>query len=146
MCQLTIENGQLTIMFSTVIYRRGQEVSLIFWVLTHIDPIPLRGLPLNQRKSADSICSSEVFGNTENGFLYIPNTSERPKMNFYSFRSVRRGRKWIFKGSEVFGNAGNGFSLFPSDSEASAAMLIYAIETRCTDLNRIFAVDLKETQ
>ena len=92
-------------MFSTVIYRRGQEVSLIFWVLTHIDPIPLRGLPLNQRKSADSICSSEMFG-----------------------------------------NAGNGFSLFPSDSEASAAMLIYAIETGCTDLNRIFAVDLKEAQ
>ncbi len=67
-------------------------------------------------------------------------------MDFYTFRSVRRGRKWIFKGSEVFGNARNGFSLFPSDSEASVAMLIYAIETGCTDLNRIFAVDLKEAQ
>ena len=38
-------------------------------------------------------------------------------MNFYTFRSVRKHRKWIFKGSEVFGGIGNGFFFFPSGSE-----------------------------
>ena len=47
--------------------------------------IPFWGLPLGQEKSAEIKIPSEVFGKTENGFLYIPNTSERPKMNFYTF-------------------------------------------------------------
>ena len=47
--------------------------------------IPFWGLPLGQEKSAEIKILSEVFGKTGNGFLYIPNTSERPEMNFYTF-------------------------------------------------------------
>ena len=55
--------------------------------------IPFWGLPLGQEKSAEIKIPSEVFGKTENGFLYIPNTSERPKMNFYTFRTLQKDRK-----------------------------------------------------
>ena len=48
----------------------------------------------------------------------FPKCSEGQKMNFYTFRSVRRGRKWIFRGSEVFGRTGNRFLVLPSRSEA----------------------------
>ena len=38
-------------------------------------------------------------------------------MNFYSFRRLRKPRKWIFMLSEHFGKAENGLLLFPSRSE-----------------------------
>ena len=58
-----------------------------------------------------------MFGKTGNEFLFISKCSEGQKMNFYTFRSVRRGRKWIFRGSEVFGRTGNRFLVLPSRSE-----------------------------
>jgi len=49
----------------------------------------------------------------------FPKCSEGQKMNFYTFRSVRKAGKWIFRGSEVFGRTGNGFLFILSRSEAS---------------------------
>ena len=53
--------------------------------------IPFWGLPLGQEKSAEIKIPSEVFGKTENEFLYILKCSERAKMDFQRFRSVRKG-------------------------------------------------------
>ena len=47
--------------------------------------IPFWGLPLGQEKSAEIKIPSEVFGKTENEFLYISKCSEALGMNFYTF-------------------------------------------------------------
>ena len=58
-----------------------------------------------------------MFGRTDNEFLYISKCSEGQKMNFYTFRSVRKHRKWIFIHFERLGSLENEFLYIPSRSE-----------------------------